>query len=272
MNHFTKKHALTINLTAMRICFSSCPNDTFIFHAMLHGLVDCEGLHLDAVIADISQLNSMAMAGAADAIKISYAAYPLVKGRYRLLDAGSALGYGNGPLLVGRHADVCIDAGSVIATPGAHTTAALLLRKAFPAACNFVEVLFSDIISHVQSGRAHAGVLIHESRFTYRQHGLSLLCDLGAWWHERYGLPLPLGGIVMSRGLEAHCQQAFARIMRRSVEYAMRNPEASAAFVRHHARELSHAVIQQHIAMFVNDYTLSLGKSGRAALRILFGN
>ncbi len=253
----------------MTLGFSPCPNDTFIFHALLHGLVDTEGLAFEAHIADVEELNTLALQGKLEVTKLSYAAYTQVAGSYLILDSGGALGRGNGPLLVTKNATE-ITADARVAIPGKYTTAAFLLRLAFPQLRRWEEMLFSDIPQAVLQGRADAGVLIHESRFTYAQQGLRLLADLGAEWEKRSGLPIPLGCICVRRNLPLEQQRAFARVLRRSVEYALRNPAESRTFVKRHSQELSDEVIDKHIAMFVNDYTLSLGVEGKNAVERFF--
>jgi 1,4-dihydroxy-6-naphthoate synthase len=253
----------------MTLAFSSCPNDTFIFHALLHNKIDTEGLTFGVHIADISELNAAAICVQYDVIKISYAAYSVVNQHFTILDAGSAIGHGNGPLLVARRPSQSIGATTTVAIPGEYTTAALLMRKAFPTVKHYVPMLFSDIPAAVKSGDADAGVLIHESRFTYAKQGLALIADMGQWWEQRYGLPIPLGGIVMQRALPDADKQRFARVLRRSVEYGLQNPKESITFVRHYAQELDESVIDKHIKMFVNEYTVSLGEKGRQAIRQL---
>ncbi|MDR3328611.1 MAG: 1,4-dihydroxy-6-naphthoate synthase [Prevotellaceae bacterium] len=253
----------------MHLSFSTCPNDTFIFHAMLHGKVDTEGLRFDVHMADVEELNRAAFTGEAEVSKLSYAAFAHVAGRYLILDAGSALGRGNGPLLVAKNAFEPSEATRV-AIPGRHTTAAFLLRLAFPRLTRLSEALFSDIPQAVAQGAFDAGVLIHESRFTYAQQGLRLLADLGQAWEQRSGLPIPLGCICIRRDIDREQQQAFARTLRRSVDYALQNPHESRPFVKRYAQELSDEVIGKHIAMFVNEHTRSLGSEGRRAVSALF--
>ncbi|MDR3188352.1 MAG: 1,4-dihydroxy-6-naphthoate synthase [Prevotellaceae bacterium] len=252
----------------MHLSFSTCPNDTFIFHAMLHGKVDTEGLTFDVRLADVEELNRAAFAGEAEATKLSYAAYAHVADKYSILDAGSALGRGNGPLLVAKKPQKLTEETRV-AIPGKYTTAAFLLRMAFPQVSRLSEKLFSDIPQEILQGNADAGVLIHESRFTYRQQGLHLLADLGQEWEQRSGLPIPLGCICIGKSVDSGQQQAFGRTLRRSVDYALQNPYESRTFVRRYARELSDEVIDKHIAMFVNCYTQSLGGEGRKAVATL---
>lgn len=253
----------------MRLSFSTCPNDTFIFHAMLHGKVDTEGLAFDVHLADVEELNRAAFTGEAEATKLSYAAYACVAHSYSILDAGSALGRGNGPLLVAKTVQPLTKEARV-AIPGEYTTAAFLLQLIFPHLSRLSEALFSAIPQEILQGSVDAGVLIHESRFTYRQQGLRLLADLGQEWEKRTGLPVPLGCICVRTSMDGDRQQAFGRTLRRSVDYALQNPRESRTFVRHYARELSDEVIDRHIAMFVNRYTQNLGSEGRKAVSALF--
>jgi 1,4-dihydroxy-6-naphthoate synthase len=253
---------------SMRLSFSTCPNDTFTFHAMLHGKVDSEGLSFDVHLSDVEELNRAAFAGEAEATKLSYAAYARVADRYSILDSGSALGRGNGPLLVAKTVQP-LTGEALVAIPGKYTTAAFLLQQVFPQLSRVREVLFSAIPQEILQGGVDAGVLIHESRFTYRQQGLVLLADLGREWEKRSGLPVPLGCICVRTSMDSAVQQAFARTLRRSVDYALQNPGESRTFVRRYARELSDEVIDKHIAMFVNRYTQSLGAEGRKAASAL---
>jgi 1,4-dihydroxy-6-naphthoate synthase len=253
----------------MRLSFSTCPNDTFTFHAMLHGKVDTEGLAFDVHLADVEELNRAALAGEAEATKLSCAACAHVADKYSILDSGSALGRGNGPLLVAKDAREVTEKTRV-AIPGKYTTAAFLLRLLFPHVRCLTEKLFSDIPQEILQGNVDAGVLIHESRFTYRQQGLHLLADLGREWEKRSGLPIPLGCICIRKNIDVEQQQAFGRVLRRSVDYALQNPGESRTFVKYYARELSDDAIGKHIAMFVNGYTQSLGSEGRRALAALF--
>lgn len=258
----------------MKLHISPCPNDTFTFHAMIHGLVDTEGLVFDPLFDDIDALNQAATTAPdqEDIIKISYAALPLVVRTFRLLDSGSALGHGNGPLLVSRHKiypDELRDA--LIGIPGATTTANRLLSVIYPEAQRKKTYLFSEIAPAVADGELDAGVLIHEGRFTYAAQGLQLVSDLGTEWEKLTRLPIPLGGILLSRRYPAAAAGQVERIIRRSIEYAQAHPEASAEYVRAHARELDEAVRRKHITYFVNDYSLSLGSQGREAICRLTG-
>ena len=255
--------------TPIPLFFSPCPNDTFCFHAMAFGLVDMEGLSFEVVLEDIEQLNRRALTQHPSVCKISYQLLPEVADRYRLLPCGSALGFGNGPLFVARESPLTITPETRIAIPGRHTTAAFLLKFAYPHAVNTQPLLFSDIANAILHRQVDAGVLIHEGRFVYRQQGLHLIADLGKCWEERTGLPIPLGGIVVSRTLPDELQQKIARILHRSIQHALEHPSHSREYVQSHARELDSHVIDRHIQLFVNDYTLDLGETGRLSVQAL---
>ena len=251
--------------------FSPCPNDTFIFEAMVHGRIDTEGTEFDWFLADVEELNRRAMDGSVDITKMSFHAYALAATNYLILDSGSALGRGNGPLVVSKRRiwpDELHDA--VIAIPGQNTTANLLFSIFWPAAKKKREYLFSDIPEAVLSGEADAGVIIHETRFTYRSLGLQKVADTGELWEEMTGLPLPLGGIVINRRIDAETAGKVNRIIRRSIEYAIENPSRSVDFIRKNARETDADVTREHIKLYVNDLSLSLGKEGREAIERLF--
>ncbi|WP_298061669.1 1,4-dihydroxy-6-naphthoate synthase [uncultured Rikenella sp.] len=258
----------------MKLHISPCPNDTFTFHAMIHALVDTEGLVFEPVFDDIDVLNGAAVRRPQDeeVIKISYAALPEAAGHFRLLESGSALGHGNGPLLVSRHKiypDELYDV--LIGIPGELTTANRLLSIVFPGAKRKRVYLFSEIAGAVADGELDAGVLIHEGRFTYASRGLKLVADLGREWEMLTGLPIPLGGILLNRKYSSETADRVGRIIRRSIEYAQGYPEASAAYVQAHAQELDPVVRRKHISYFVNDYSLSLGAEGRRAVERLTG-
>lgn len=243
-----------------------------MFEAMLNGRIDTEELEFDLMFADIEQLNENIQSdGAPDVSKISYAMLPLVTGKYALLKSGSALGRKNGPLLVSRKEVDINDDKLRVAIPGEHTTANMLMSRIFPNITDKTPVLFSDITRVVRNGEFDAGVLIHESRFTYADHGLSLVADLGLEWEKRSGLPLPLGAIVVLRDLPLEVQLKVERVLRRSIEYAMKNRDASVCFVQEYAKELDREVIDKHIDMFVNEYSLDLGEDGTWAVRDLTG-
>jgi 1,4-dihydroxy-6-naphthoate synthase len=252
--------------------FSPCPNDCFMFDAIVHRRIDLEGLQFDVVMEDVEALNRRAFAGGIAVTKLSFHALAHCLDAYALLDAGSALGRGCGPLLISQrpidHAEV--RAGGVrIAIPGRYTTANLLLSLAFPEAQDRRELVFSAIEAAVLDGRVDAGLIIHENRFTYEAKGLRKIIDLGEYWEAATGAPIPLGGIVIDRTLPRDVQQRMNRVMRRSVEYAFAHPDASRPFVTAHAQEMSPDVMRQHIALYVNDYSVSLGAEGRRAVEVL---
>ncbi len=251
--------------------FSPCPNDTFVFEAMISHRVDTEGIEYDWFLADVEELNRRAMEGSVDITKLSFHAYLHAAERYLILDSGSALGRGNGPLVVSRRKiwpDELHDAA--IAIPGANTTANLVFSIFWPEATRKREYLFSDIPEAVLSGEADAGLIIHETRFLYRAMGLRLVADTGALWEEMTRLPLPLGCIAASRSLDAAAAAKVNRTIRRSIEYAMADPRRSADFIKRNARETGDEVISEHIKLYVNDFSLSLGDEGRTAVMRLF--
>jgi 1,4-dihydroxy-6-naphthoate synthase len=253
--------------------FSPCPNDCFMFDAMVHGRIDCEGLEFSVRLADIEALNASAFACEADITKLSFHAYAYCADDYVLLDAGSALGRNCGPLLISRRecsAAEVASGGLRIAIPGKYTTANFLLSLAFPAATNTVECLFSEIEDGVLDGTFDAGLIIHENRFTYADKGLKKIIDLGEFWESETGAAIPLGGIVISRRLPPETRARVNRVLRRSVEYAFANRTASLPFVRAHAQAMSDEVMYKHIDLYVNDYSVDLGAEGRRAVAVLF--
>lgn len=252
--------------------FSPCPNDTFIFDALVNGGVETGGLRFEPVLEDVQTLNEWALEGRLDVSKISYGALPLVADRYALLDAGGALGRGVGPLLVARPGIARFDPQTMtVAIPGRNTTAHLLFSLAFPEADRKRFVLFSDIERAVLTGDVDAGVIIHESRFTYAAKGLVKLLDLGEHWERTTRSPIPLGGIVARRTLDPAVRGDVDRLIRRSVESALAHRPALPDFVRRHAQEMDEAVMHQHIDLYVNDFSLALGEAGRRAVETLLG-
>tara|TARA_B110000238_G_scaffold12127_1_gene11892 strand:+ start:2672 stop:3478 length:807 start_codon:yes stop_codon:yes gene_type:complete len=249
--------------------FSPCPNDTFIFDALVHHKIDTEGLMFEVVFADVEQLNKWAFQGKLDVTKLSYNAFTHCQKDYALLDSGSALGNNCGPILI-KKKNTIFNNESKIAIPGKYTTANMLLNIAFPKNQNKVETIFSEIENQVLDGEADAGLIIHENRFTYKDKGLDKVSDLGEFWEKETGLPIPLGGIVVKRELPLSEQKKIERVIRRSVEYAFENPSSSADFVKFHAQEMEKKVVDAHIALYVNDYSISLGKKGRKAVKLLF--
>jgi len=253
--------------------FSPCPNDCFMFDAMVHRRIDLEGLEFDVRMADIEALNAATFAGQIDVTKLSFHAYAYCIGDYVLLDAGSALGRNCGPLLISKR-DISQDEvarGDLkIAIPGKYTTANFLLSLAFPRATGTSQLLFSEIQRAVLDGTVDAGLIIHENRFTYAAKGLKKIIDLGEYWESETGAAIPLGGIVINRALPEDVQRKVNRIMRRSVEYAFANRTASLPFVRANAQEMSEDVMYQHIDLYVNDFSVDLGREGRRAVEVLF--
>ncbi len=251
--------------------YSPCPNDTFIFGAMANGLIDTEGIDYEIVMDDVEALNKMAFAERLDVTKLSYHAFAHLTDSYRLLHAGSALGTNCGPLLV---AQAPLNEAAVnqarIAIPGRMTTANFLLGLAFPQAIDKTEVLFSDIEASVCSGRFDAGLIIHENRFTYQQKGLFKIMDLGEFWESTTGLPIPLGGIVAKATLPSDVREVVDRTIRRSVEFAYANTPEVMPYIREHAQAMDDKVMQAHIDLYVNQYSIDLGQSGRHAVRSMF--
>lgn len=251
--------------------FSPCPNDTFIFDAMIHGRIDTEGLEFEVFLGDVEELNRRAGVADLDITKLSYHAYAHLTEKYILLDAGSALGNNCGPLLIAQSPILPENISDLkIAIPGKLTTANFLLSLAFPNATQKVEMLFSEIEWAVLNGNVDAGLIIHENRFTYAEKGLVKLIDLGEYWEQSTGMPIPLGGIVIKRNLPESILHKVNRIIRRSVEYAWANPAASETFIAQHAQEMDPAVRRQHIELYVNQYSADLGKRGREAVSNLF--
>jgi 1,4-dihydroxy-6-naphthoate synthase len=251
--------------------FSPCPNDTFIFDAMVHGRIDTEGLEFDYILADVEELNRKAFAGEIDVTKMSYHAYAYVTADYRILNSGSALGYRNGPLLISKNMlDLSDLSGARIAIPGKYTTANLLFSIAWPEALNKTEYLFSDIERAILSDEVDAGLIIHESRFTYYKKGLQKLADMGEYWQQLTGLPIPLGAIVINRRIPDPIALKVDRIIRRSLEYAYKDSFASYYFVSQNAKEMDSTVMNNHIKLYVNEFTLDLGETGRESINKLF--
>ncbi len=251
--------------------FSPCPNDTFIFEALVHGRVDTEGLEFDWFLADVEELNHRAVDGAVDITKMSFHAYARTAEKYLILDSGSALGRNNGPLVISKRKLLPDELdNALIAIPGKYTTANLLFSILWPNATRKREYLFSDIPGAVLSGEADAGLIIHETRFTYGSMGLTMVADTGAMWEKMTGLPVPLGGIVISRKIDGMVASKVERAIRRSIEYARTSPRESVDFIRQYASETDADVTREHIKLYVNDFSLSLGEEGRRAIEKLF--
>ena len=253
--------------------FSPCPNDCFMFDAIVNRRIDTEGLDFSVRMADVEALNRAAFAGETDVTKLSYHAFAYCASSYVLLDAGSALGRNCGPLLISKRAISKdeVAAGQLrIAIPGKYTTANFLLGLAFPEARHTTELLFSAIEPAVLNDEYDAGLIIHENRFTYEARGLKKVVDLGEFWESETGAPIPLGGIVVNRSLPDEVKQRLNRVLRRSVEYAFADRAASLPFVREHAQEMSEEVMYRHIDLYVNRYSVDLGTEGRRAVELLF--
>jgi 1,4-dihydroxy-6-naphthoate synthase len=254
----------------LTIGFSPCPNDTFIFDALVNGEMDTQGIQFEYVLEDVETLNQYAMDGRLDITKLSYFAFIRAIEQYALLRSGSALGKGVGPLLIAKSPlDLQKIADFKIAIPGVNTTANLLLTLAFPDARNKTALVFNDIEGAVLSGEYDAGLIIHENRFTYAQRGLVKLIDLGEWWEGVSGAAIPLGGIAMKRSFNPELHQSVNEMIRQSVQYSWaRYPELS-GFVTTHAQEMDEAVMRKHIELYVNDYTTDLGPTGVHAIETL---
>lgn len=257
-------------MTQLSLGFSPCPNDTFIFHAIVSGKISIPGIELHPRMEDVETLNRLALAGSIDVTKVSYGAVPHLLDEYALLRSGGALGRGCGPLLVGR-SDMDPERLStgIIAIPGRLTTANLLLRLYQPDLPEGREIVYSDIMPAVARGDVDAGLIIHESRFTYPRHGLVRLVDLGEWWEAETGSPIPLGGIIARRSLGEGAIEAIESAIRESVEHAFRDPSASAAYVAEHAQEMDPEVMRQHIDLYVNDFSRDVGPEGEKAIEEL---
>ena len=256
----------------LHLGFSPCPNDTFIFDAMLHGKIDTEGITFIPVIEDVETLNQKALQQELAITKLSYHAFAHLVDKYILLDAGSALGFGVGPLLISKNKIENIEdkiANLKIGIPGKLTTANFLLNIAFPQAQQKVEMVFSEIENALINEEIDLGLIIHENRFTYAAKGLHKVIDLGSFWEQKTGSAIPLGGIVMSRKYDKQTLDKVNRIMASSVEFAMKNPLSSAAFVKQHAQEMEESVVVKHIQLYVNKYSLNLGVEGRKAVSTL---
>lgn len=251
--------------------YSPCPNDCFIFDALLHKKIDTEGLDFEVLHEDVETLNRKALEGELDITKLSFHAYAYVLQQYILLRAGSALGFNCGPLLV-HSSKFIVDrvAEMKVAIPGKMTTANFLLSLAFPQLKNKIEYVFSDIEDAVLRGEADAGLIIHENRFTYEQKGLKKVMDLGEYWDSVIHAPIPLGGIVIKRNMDADLQQKVNRLIKKSVEFAFANPESSMPYVREHAQAMSEEVMKKHINLYVNSFSIDLGKQGTEAVEKMF--
>jgi 1,4-dihydroxy-6-naphthoate synthase len=259
--------------TELEFGFSPCPTDTFAFHALVHGAVESP-VRITPVMADIEELNRRAHGGELPLTKLSFGALAQLRDTYEPLRAGAALGRGVGPLVVSREPMTLEQAAAgPIAIPGVDTTAYLLLKLAAGDALgDVVELRYDEVLQAVVSGDVRAGLIIHESRFTYREHGLECIADLGEWWEQRTGMPLPLATICARRDMEPSLRDGLERSIRASVQHAFDHPDASVGWVREHAQELSPDVCRQHIELYVNEFSLDLGDEGAAAIDALLAS
>jgi 1,4-dihydroxy-6-naphthoate synthase len=251
--------------------FSPCPNDTFIFDALVNKKIDTEGLEFEVLLEDVQTLNEWAKQGKLDITKISYGVLPLLPEQYIVLNAGGALGKGVGPLLISKSEDRNANhtTDRLVAIPGENTTAHLLYSLAFPAAKQKQFLVFSAIENAVLNNEVDAGVIIHENRFTYQQKGLVKLMDLGEYWEKETGHPIPLGGIVMKRSFDTGLQKQVDSLIRKSLEYAFDKYPVITDYVKQHSQEMSETVMRQHIDLYVNNYSLELGEDGKKAVEKL---
>ncbi|MEL6256009.1 MAG: 1,4-dihydroxy-6-naphthoate synthase [Bacteroidota bacterium] len=249
--------------------FSTCPNDTFMFDAIVHKRIDLGEIEYEIVMGDIFHLNQMALKGELDMVKISYNTFGKVRDQYRLLDAGSALGHNCGPLLISKEeltVEEIIQRNLPVGIPGANTTANLLLGYFAPEIQHKKEFIFDEIMPAILEDKVAAGVIIHENRFTYQNMGLQLIQDLGEHWESKTGLPIPLGAIVAKKSLGPEVFEVLQSHMRASVQHAFAYPSVSMPYVREYAQEMEDEVMQAHIDLYVNEFSLSLGETGRKAV------
>ena len=258
----------TINQKPLTLGFSPCPNDTYIFNALVHGMVKIPGYDVHEQLHDVETLNRMAFADELDVTKLSFFAWLKVQSRYELISSGGALGFGCGPVVIARKA---MDPGELsdcrVVLPGEWTTAHLLFRLWAPQAGRRIFAPYDRIFETIENGEADCGVIIHESRFTFREMGFVQIMDLGAWWEEQTGLPIPLGGIGVHKRLGRDTVLAVESAIRRSITLARQDPAATLPYIRRHAQEMTAEVLEAHIQTFVNEFSVDLGPLGREAVR-----
>ncbi len=258
-------------MITLKFGFSPCPNDTFILDALVNQKIRSSNINFEFHIADVEELNRLAFKGQLDITKLSFHAFGHITDQYQMFNSGAALGRNCGPLLISKtqlspqELQEC-----KVAIPGKYTTANLLLGLAYPEIDNKVEMLFSDIEEMLLNGEVDAGLIIHENRFTYQQKGLLKIRDLGEYWEESQQQPIPLGGMVIKRSLSESLKQEVNQLIHQSLRLAFDDPMATMPYVRHYAQEMDPKVIQQHIELYVNDFSLNLGAKGRKAVQTLF--
>ncbi len=254
----------------LKLAFSTCPNDTFMFEAIVNKRVDTLNYDFELTLADIDVLNKLTSNNEADIAKISFNNYPLISKNYQLLRSGSAIGFGNGPMIISKHK---IELNKLkykkIAIPGENTTANLLLKRLFPDIRTKKVYLFSDIERAILENEVDAGLIIHETRFTYQQRELQQIADLGHEWEKQTGLPLPLGGIAIKRDLSEKIKTDIQQIMQESVKYAINNPKKSMLYVKRHAQDISDKVVSQHINLYVNSKSIRIDSESESAINEL---
>ncbi len=256
----------------LSLAFSPCPNDTFIIDALVNKKIDTEDLDFEVYLEDVQTLNQWAIEGKMDISKISYGVLPLIIQQYNLLNSGGALGKGVGPLLISKTPVQQLEneiSRLQVAIPGKNTTAHLLFSLAFPQANHKTFMVFNQVEEAVLKGEVDAGVIIHENRFTYQQKGLVKLIDLGSYWEDKTGAPIPLGGIVIKNNLPLSLQQKVDRLIRKSVEYAFANYPNLTDYVKMHSQEMDETVMRKHIDLYVNNYSIDLGEEGKIAIETL---
>lgn len=259
--------------TSLTLAYSTCPNDTFLFHALATGLIDLKGLSYSIALDDVESLNQKARKGVFDISKLSFAAMGHLQDSYGLLRSGAALGRGCGPLVIARPdqaKDLKTSKDVSIAVPGLYTTANLLLGLFLGRQVRVTPMVFDEVMPAVASGQYDFGVIIHEGRFTFPSYGLCQVVDLGAWWETETGLPIPLGGIAVKRNLPPQTIETIERSISQSVSYAFEHPDESKDYVKQHAQELADDVIRQHINLYVNEFTVNLGPDGTEAVKHFF--
>lgn len=250
----------------IEIGYSPCPNDCFIFDALVHKKIDTNGITFIPILEDVETLNKWALKGKLPVTKLSYHTFLYVSNIYALLKSGSALGFNCGPILISKSKAIDI---KTVAIPGKNTTANLLLSFAYPTLTNKIEMLFSDIENAVLTNKVDAGLIIHENRFTYQAKGLHKIKDLGEYWDNLINAPIPLGGIVASKSLNESLRIEISQLIKQSINFAFNNPKESMPYVKQHAQEMHEDVMLKHINLYVNNFSLDIGDVGTNAIKLL---